>query len=295
MLRGVTRFFFAPLFRVFWMTLAAACLAGCAPKADPAAPSGGGGSPTPPAAPGALPDLGGRRVVVALENAYVPFNSIDPATKQASGWDYDAVGELARRLNFKPDYREIAWDSLIQGVATGQFDLAANGITITPERARVVDFSAGYMVVRQRLLVRAEESRFDSLATFAARADTRIAAQKGNTNYTVAEKLVGPARVLAYDGFGELIQALVNHDVDAVIVDDVGGQGYVGQQREKLRLTTGALEEQELGLIFPKNSPLRAPVDAALAAMRADGTLARINMKWFSPEAASTPAPASAP
>ena len=260
----------------------ATLLSACAPRPDTTAPA----APTPD---GALPDLGGRRVVVALENGYVPFNYIAPATGQTTGWDYDAIGELARRLNFKPDYREIAWDSLIQGVATGQFDLAANGITITAERARVVDFSSGYMTVRQRLLLRADETRFDSLESFAARADTRIAAQKGNTNYAVAEKLVGPARVVAYDGFGELIQALVNQDVDAVIVDDISGQGYVGLHHEKLRLAPGSLEAQELGLIFPKNSPLRAPVEAALAAMRADGTLERINTKWFAQAAPSTP------
>jgi polar amino acid transport system substrate-binding protein len=257
----------------------AALLAACAPRSEPtAAPDP---APAPPA--GALPDLGGRRVIVAVENAYVPFNYIDPATGRAVGWDYDAVGELARRLNFTPDFREIAWDSLIQGVATGQFDLAANGITITPERARVVDFSTGYIFVRQRLLVRADETRFDDLASFAALPAARIAAQKGNTNYAVAEKLVGPARVVAYDGFGELVQALVQRDVDAVIVDDVGGQGYVGVHRDKLRLAPGALDAQELGLVFPKNSALRAPVEAALAAMRADGTLDRLNAKWFAP------------
>jgi hypothetical protein len=74
-----------------------------------------------------------------------------------------------------------------------------DGITITEERARVVDFSAPYMQVNQRLLVRRDESRFDSLAAFAATPAARIGAQKGNTNYTKAEKLVGPARVVAFE------------------------------------------------------------------------------------------------
>jgi polar amino acid transport system substrate-binding protein len=273
------------LLRLLFFTFAV-CLSACAPRES--APSVNADKDATPSA--GSTDFGGRRVIVAVENGYVPFNYLDPATKVPVGWDYDAVAELARRLNFRPEFREIAWDSLIQGVVTGQFDFAANGITITPERARVVDFSRGYLTVRQRLLIRADETRFDSLDAFAARTDTRIAAQKGNTNYTVAEKLVGPARVLAYDGFGELVQALVNRDVDAVIVDDIAGQGYVGQHREKLRLAPGALEAQELGLVFPKDSPLRAPIDAALDAMRADGTLERINAKWFSPDAAP-PAP----
>ncbi len=259
----------------------AACSRG--PEGSSAAPSATGSN--------GLPDLGGRRVVVALENGYVPFSYIRTDTREAVGWDYDAFHELGRRLNFKPDFREIAWDSLIQGVATGQFDIAADGITITPERAQVVDYSAPYLTIRQRLLVRADESRFDSMKTFAALPSARIGAQKGNTNYGVSEKLVGPARVAAYDGFGELIQALLTRDVDAVIVDDITGYGFVRLNPGKLRLTADALEEQQLGLVFPKNSKLREPVDAALAAMKADGTLEKLNAKWFSETAAPPAAP----
>jgi polar amino acid transport system substrate-binding protein len=259
-------------------------LSACAPRE----PDSGAAHPLPPG-PDGLPDLGGRRVIVALENGYVPFSYIRTDTREAVGWDYDALREIGRRLNFRPEFREIAWDSLIQGVATGQFDLAADGITITEERARIVDFSAPYLTIRQRLLIRADESRFDNLPSLVATPAARIGAQKGNTNYGVSEKLVGPRRVVAYDGFGELIQALLGRDVDAIVLDDITGYGFVRLHPGKLRLTADTFEEQQLGLIFPKNSPLRAPVDAALAAMQADGTLERINAAWFS-ETAAPPA-----
>lgn len=262
-------------------------VAACKPSAP--APAAGGPAPS---ISGGLPDLGGRRVVVAVENGYAPFNYIRTDNRRAEGWDYDAVAELARRLHFTPEFREVAWDSMVQGVATGQFDLAGNGITITVERARVVDFSAGYMTVNQRLLVRGDEKRFDSLETFAATPGARIGAQKGNTNYTKAEALAGPKRVVAFDGFGELIQALLTRDVDAVVIDDIGGQGYVGVHRDRLRLLAGTLPGEELGFIFRKNSPLRPAVDAALAAMKADGTLARINARWFAPDFVPPAAPA---
>ena len=230
-----------------------------------------------------LPDLGGRAVVVAVEDDYPPFNYVVPATGKPGGWDYDAVRELGRRLNFRPEFREIPWDSMIQGVATGQFEMASNGITVTPERARVVDFSTRYAQVRQRLLVRIGERRFRSLEEFAATANARLGAQKGNTNYTRAQELVGRGRIVAYDEFGDLVQALLTGDLDAVIIDDVGGQGYVGANAGKLRLLDGALAAQDLAMIFPLGSPLRPAVNAALAAMRADGTLSRISGVWFAP------------
>ena len=232
-------------------------------------------------------------MVVAVEDDYPPFNFVPPGRKGAIGWDYDVVTELAKRLNFQPDFREIAWDSMIQGVATGQFDMASNGITVTLERARVIDFSMSYAQVHQRLLVRSDERRFASLEEFAKTAGAKLGAQKANTNYTKALALVGADRVSAYDGFAELIQALLSGDLDAVIIDELGGQGYVGANAEKLKLLSGQLDAQDLAFIFPKNSPLKAPMNAALAAMKADGTLEKLNAKWFSPQfrADKPPAP----
>lgn len=221
--------------------------------------------------------------MVAVEDDYPPFDYVRPDNGKPEGWDYDALRTIGRRLNFRPEFREISWDSMVEGVATGQFDMAANGITVTPERARVVDYSASYAQIRQRLMVRIDERRFASLGGFAGTAGARLGAQKGNTNYTAAEELVGRSRIVAYDGFGELVQALISGDLDAVIIDDIGGQGYVGASADRLRLLAGSLPGQDLAMIFTRGSPLRMPVDAALAAMRADGSLDRLNATWFSP------------
>jgi polar amino acid transport system substrate-binding protein len=257
-----------------------ATLALCLALARPVA----AGGPAPDAKPsGALADLRGRVVVVAVEDDFPPFNYVLQSTGKPVGWDYDAIREIARRLNFRPEFREISWDSMIQGIATGQFDMAANGITATAERARVVDFSSSYAQVHQRLLVRLGEGRFSSLAEFARTAGARLGAQKANTNYTRAQELVGPGRIVAYDDFGDLVQALINGDLDAVIIDDVGGQGYVGANAGRLRLLDGALAGQDLAMAFTRGSDLRPAVDAALASMRADGSLERLNSLWFSP------------
>ena len=71
--------------------------------------------------------------------------------------------ELCKRLNCTPVYKEIAWDNMIAAVSAGQFDMAADGITISDERAKVVDFSDGYISVDQRILVRKDETRFSTV------------------------------------------------------------------------------------------------------------------------------------
>ncbi len=259
------------------MVAATIGLAACAVPATPAAPA----QPTAAPQPSGLPDLGGREIVIAIENAYIPFNYIRLDNGQAEGWDYDALAEICRRLNCKPVFREIAWDGMIAAVAAGQFDMAADGITITEERKKSVDFSDGYIKVDQRLVVRIDENRFSTVEEF-KNGNFKLATQKGTTNYDEGIKLVGEARVIAFDEFGQAIQAVIAGDADAAIIDDVAGQGYVGVNADKLKLLEGIVSAgQELGFIFPKGSDLVGPINAALKSMREDGTLQRLQEKWF--------------
>jgi len=230
-----------------------------------------------------LPDLGGRSVTVAVENAYIPFNSIDPATGKGVGWDYDSVNEICRRLNCVPEFRQVSWDNLILAVSKGEYDMAADGITIKPDRAELVDFSKGYLTLKQVLLARADESRFSNIDEFVANASLKVGAQSGTTNYSVAADMVGKDRLVVYETFPATLRALLAGNIDAVVIDDVEGHGYVGANADKVRVVGKPLTEtEELGFIFPKGSELASAFNAALDDMRNDGTLDAINNKWFS-------------
>jgi polar amino acid transport system substrate-binding protein len=234
------------------------------------------------AAAGALPDLGGREVTVAVENAYPPFNYVNPQTSQGEGWDYDAWNEICRLLNCKPVFEEASWEGMIQAVSNGQYDAAADGITITPERQEQVDFSDGYINVDQRLLVRADETRFASMDEFVANEEFRLGTQTGTTNYETARGLLAETRIQAFEQFPFAVAALINGDVDAVIMDETAGQGYVGNNATQLKLVGDPIKSDELGFIFPKGSDLVEPVNQALAAMRESGKLDELAKKYFS-------------
>ncbi|MCP4283802.1 MAG: transporter substrate-binding domain-containing protein, partial [Gammaproteobacteria bacterium] len=235
-----------------------------------------------------LPDLGGRMVTVAIENAYLPFNYINLATGEPAGWDYEAWDEICNRLNCVPDYVEAQWDGMILAVSEGQFDAAADGITITDERAEIVDFSNGYISIEQRLLVRIDEDRFTEPAEFAADDNLIVGTQLGTTNYATAEELIGGDRIQAFDQFPLAVQALLSGDVDAVIMDETAGQGYVGVNADSLKLTGGTMSSDELGFIYPKGSDLVEPVNIALASMQADGFMDELAFRYFSDQFAIT-------
>ena len=183
-----------------------------------------------------LPDLGGREVTVAIENAYLPFNFVSLETGEAMGWDYDFINEACARLNCVPVWIEFGWDTMIASVAEGQFDMAADGITITEERAQNVDFSDGYVNIEQRLLVRLDETRFETVEELAALPDTRLAEQVGTTNYNTALKYLPEDRILAFDTFGLAVQAVIAGDADGVVIDETAGLGYLGAEADKVKL-----------------------------------------------------------
>jgi phosphate/phosphite/phosphonate ABC transporter binding protein len=275
-----------------FLILASMVLAACQPAATPTAePTETSPPPTeamdeePTEEPmGELPDLGGREITIAIENAYLPFNFVNLETGEAGGWDYDFINEACDRLNCEPVWVEFAWDTMIASVAEGQFDMAADGITITDERAEVVDYSDGYVSIEQRLLVRIDEDRFSNAEEFAADPSLILGEQVGTTNYQTAVELVGDERVVTFDDFGVTVQALIAGDVDGVVIDEVAGLGYQGANAEDLKLIGDSLSSDELGFIFPKGSDLVEPFNAVIEQMKQDGFLEEINRKWFGPD-----------
>lgn len=231
----------------------------------------------------AIVDLGCRKVTIAVENAYLPFNYISIETGEPGGWDYDAWLEICARLHCEPVFVEAAWDGMIQAVSDGQYDVAADGITNTPERQKIVDFSIGYIQIQQRLLVRKGENRFSSIEEFAQDDSLIMGTQVSTTNYETAVKFLPEERIKAFEQFPFAIQALLAGDVDAVIIDEIVGMGYSGQNADKLELIGPSISSDELGFVFPKGSELVEPVNKALESMKTDGTLTALNEKYFGP------------
>jgi polar amino acid transport system substrate-binding protein len=229
-------------------------------------------------ASGALPDLGGKTITVAVENAYPPFNSIDQNTNQGVGWDYDTVAEICKRLNCKPEFKQAAWDGIFPAMQAGEFDVLADGVTITDERKKIVDFSIPYVSVTQMLLVRADETM--TIDQMKADQTKLVGTQIGTTNEIVAKKNFPEARVKSFEDFGAAVLALLAGDIDGVVIDNVSASGYMGQNVGKMKVDGVLTSDEQLGFVFPPKSDLRAAFDAALEAMKADGTLEALNLKW---------------
>lgn len=232
-----------------------------------------------------LPDLNGREVTVVTENAYPPLQFVDGAGN-AVGWEYDAMAEVAKRINITIVYENTSWDAMIPAVSEGQYDLGMTGITIREDRKEAVDFSMPYMTSQMLMVVRGDEERFSDASGFAADPDLLMAAQPGTTPFYVGvyEVLDGDEanpRIIKFETFGAGLEALKAGDVDLVLSDSTAANGYVSASDGALKIVGEPLGTEDFGFIFPKGSDLVAPIDAAIADMKADGTLDALNQKWF--------------
>lgn len=226
------------------------------------------------------PSLDGRTIRVGVENAYVPFNFISEETGEPGGFDYDIWREICDRLGCTAEFVEAEWPQVIEQTGQGVYDVAADGISITNERKEIVAFSEPYLTTIQRYLVRADEERFTTADEF-NEGDYRLGTRANTTNYKLGADLIGDGRIDTYDRFADAVQALIAGDVDAVIIDDVSGLGYVGVSADATKLLQGNLQSDPLGFIYPLDSDLIDPVDEVLAEMEEDGTLRTLISIWF--------------
>jgi polar amino acid transport system substrate-binding protein len=240
---------------------------------------------TAPALAQDLPDLGGKEIVVVTENAYPPLQFVDKDGK-AVGWEYDAMAEIAKRLNITVKYENTSWDAMIPAVSEGQYDLGMTGITIKDDRKEKVDFSDPYMRSEMLMIVRGDEERFTDAASFAANPDLLVSAQPGTSPfyaaiYDILDGNEENPRVIKFETFGAGLEALKSGDVDLTLSDSTAANGYVAASNGGLKIIGAPLASEDFGFIFPKGSDLVAPINAAIAAMKADGTMDALNQKWF--------------
>ncbi len=268
----------------------AVALVGCAPVDEQATTAS-----SAPAAPSASTACtkeqltlvnAGKLTIGTDKPAYEPwFKDDDPSNGQ--GFESAVAFAVAGELGF--DRSEIEWATVKfdSAFAPGKktFDFDINQVSITPERAEVVDFSNGYYAVKQAV-VALKGGKYATAKTLAELQDAKIGVQVGTTSFDAVKSVIKPsADPNVYNEQVDAINALKNKQVDALVVDlptafyvtaaQVEGSQIVGQFS-----STGGTPE-EFGLVMEKGSALKPCVDKAVDALKSKGELAKIEQEWL--------------
>lgn len=223
---------------------------------------------------------------IALEGTYPPFNFKDDKG-QLAGFDVEVATAIAAKLGVKPEFTPTEWSAILAGLQAGKYDVIVNQVAATPQRRAVFDFSEPYVVSGAQLIVRANETR--PMATPADLKGKKIGVGQGSNYADMARKIDG-AEVKVYPGATEYLQDLATGRIDAALNDSLLIP-YLAQ-KTKLPVKAGApLGETESNAIpFRKDSPkFKQAIDGALAAMKADGSYAKISTKWFGRDVSKPP------
>lgn len=254
---------------------------------------------SPPALAEVLPDLGGRTVIVSVENAYPPMQFLSPADGEAIGWEYDAMNEIAQRLNFTVEYHDYSWPGPWAAAVNGSADIGMDMFFYSEHRAGLVEFSDPYYFGGSALIIRADEERFTTSASFPSYYDNDFRqpftagkvgvvdhtpgyydAFNGLTLYDENDHLL-----VHYPSFAAILEGLSKGEVDVTITDIFNGAALVAAQPDKFKIVKAPKREPHpddgIRFIFPKGSDLHEPVNAAIAQMQSDGIFDALNLKWY--------------
>uniref|UniRef100_UPI002D80A647 transporter substrate-binding domain-containing protein n=1 Tax=Oscillibacter sp. TaxID=1945593 RepID=UPI002D80A647 len=202
------------------------------------------------------------------------------------GIDVEVAGAIAEKLGLELVVDDMGFDAALTAVQTGQSDIAMAGITVNPERQEVMDFSDSYATGVQVIIVK----EGSSIATVDDLANAEmIGCQKATTGYIYCSDTpenggYGEEHVTAFDTGALAVMALVNGQVDAVVIDNEPAKSFVAENDGlKILDTEFAVEDYAIGLA-KGNTALLEAVNAAMAELKADGTFQGIVDKYITAE-----------
>ena len=229
------------------------------------------------AMPSFAADLAGRVLNIGSDTTYPPHEFIEDGV--VKGFDVDVVAAICEKINCSANWVTTAWDGIFAALADGQFDMVVSGVLITDERDKIVDFSDPYIVVQQGVLMRVEDAG-KTIDDFKSGA-LRLASQNGTTNAQLGEELVGRDNLQLFDSFNNAVVAVRNGDADGVIIDSTSAAAYEQEFAGELAVEITGLSSDPLGLVFQEGDGIQDAFNEGLAAIKADGTLNQLVLKWW--------------
>lgn len=219
--------------------------------------------------PDPTPDT--KTLYMATEGTFPPYEYYDG--DKLVGIDVDVANAIAEKLGMKLEVVDIAFDSIVSGVQAGKYDMGMAGMTVNEERLEKVNFSDSYATGIQVVIVK-EGGKVKSLDDMAADGVV-IGTQSGTTGFLFASDDFGDEKVKGFAKTTDAVEALKNGQVDCVMLDNEPAKALVAANPDAgLSILDTAYANEDYAIAINKqNTDLLNQINAALAELKADGTL----------------------
>ncbi|MCR5813120.1 MAG: basic amino acid ABC transporter substrate-binding protein [Desulfovibrio sp.] len=221
-----------------------------------------------------------EKYVVASDCTWPPFELLDE-NKQPTGYSVEFLKAVAKAAGFEVENRNIAWDGIFGGVATGQYDIVASSTTITDERKKQFDFSDPYFEIVQAVILPAGKS----IKSLKELQGLKVGGQIATTGIFVVRDAKVGADIKEYDDVGLAIQDLVGGRIDAVICDEPVAKYYANKKQDykgKIQLSLRSQEKEYFGFTIKKGrKDLLEKLNRGIKIVKENGTEAQLIKKWM--------------
>ena len=224
------------------------------------------------------------KLVVALEGAWQPWSYHD-SSDTLVGYDVEVSRAIAEKLGVEPEYVESDWDSLFAGLDAGRYDMVCNGVEVTEERAKTYAFTTPYGYIHTALAVRKDNEDIHSFEDLKGKTTANSLA---STYMELAESY--GATVQGIDTLEETIQLLTAGRIDATLNADVSFYDYLNVHPDadfKLVAQTAEASHVAIPVLKSEDTAYLDALNAAIDALRADGTLKTLSEKYFGQDISS--------
>lgn len=220
------------------------------------------------------------KLTIAMEGTWSPWTYHDETTDELVGFDVEVGKAIAEHLGVEAEFVEVPWDGLFAGMDSKRYDLVINGVDVTDERSEKYDFSDPYAYIRTALVVRSDNEDITSFEDLAGRTTSNSV---GSTYMELAEEY--GATCEGVDSLGETMQMVESGRVDATLNAEQSILDYLGEHPDApLKIVAYTPDANEIAIPMRKGeetASLRKAVNDAIAAMREDGTLSALSVKYF--------------
>ena len=211
-------------------------------------------------------------VVIATGGDYHPFDFINEEG-EIDGLERELGDELCRRASLECEWLISDWETMIPDLMAEEFDLILAGMSITAKREELIDFTEAYYPPTPSVYV-AKAGEGDAAAE-------GVIGVTANTIYSDYFTELGKPFV-SIDGSIDAVDAVLNDQVDAVLVDHGYGVEKIAEHEGQLAIVgPSILLDRGLGIGLRKESDLKRKLNEALASMKADGTLNVLILRWI--------------
>ncbi len=217
---------------------------------------------------------------VGTEPTFQPFEFADAKTKEFVGYDMDMIRAAGKRMGYEVRISNMGFDGLIPALMTGNIDVIASGMTITPERAKKVSFTQPVYRSDQVLLIhKADAKNIRSEKDMQGKA---VCSQIGTVGAELARAIPG-AKLKAFNTVPDAYLELSNRGCDAVLLDRPVIEYFLKQKAARgfVEVSTGYPAEDMAFAVKKSNKKLQDALSKALSEMEQSGETAKIRAKWF--------------